>query len=110
VVKGFLQGSCLTEPDPFTGLDRTRFGVRGHLLETGPMGGFDAQETTACAGVFVDTGGSVRAAAVARSNLAKEEVLLELVPLLPARRPRFTLGAQGAPASDEVLVSPRATR
>ena len=70
--------------------------VVADLGEAGTLGGVGAQQRAANAGVLVDAGGGVGAAAVAEGDLAAFEVAEELGPFLVGRGAVF-LGRAAAP-------------
>jgi hypothetical protein len=78
--------------------------VRGHLLEPSELGGVDAQEPAAGAGVFVDARGAVRAVAVAEGDLAEQEMLFELAPLIAGGSALLSAVVQLATVLDERFV------
>src|SRR5215472_13698999 len=79
--------------------------VGAHVGEPAALGGVGPQERAAQAGVLVDAGGSVGAAAGPVGDFAPLEVAEELVPLLVGGRAVFAAGPQGASARDERAVA-----
>lgn len=102
--EAFLEGGDLAEPDVVAGLGEPGLGVGGHLFEPSELGGVDAEEPAAGAGVFVDAGGAVGAVAVAEGDLAEQEVLFELGPLVAGGGALLGAVAQRAAVLDERFV------
>jgi hypothetical protein len=104
MLQGLLQGRDLAEPGPVLRLGEASFGVAGHLLDAWQLGRVDAQEPAPAAGVLVHARCPVGALAVAQGDLAEQEVLLELIPLLAGCGTHLPERPQGAAAFDEELV------
>jgi hypothetical protein len=81
MLQGLLQRGDLDEPGTILRLGGAGFGVAGHLFDARQLCGIDAQETAPAACVLVRARRAVGAVTVAQSDLAQQEVLLELVPL-----------------------------
>jgi len=82
VLEAFFQGGNLSEPDALARLVEPGFGVDGHLFKAAGLRGVDLEEWAPGAGVLVHARGAIGAVAVAEGDLAQQEVLLELVPLI----------------------------
>jgi hypothetical protein len=78
--------------------------VQDDLGEAGSLGRIGTQERAADAGMLVDAGGAVSAAAVAEGDFPAGEVAAEFLPFSIGDRPVFVGGAQGASACDELAV------
>jgi hypothetical protein len=79
--------------------------VVADFFEAVPLGGVDAQEGAADAGVLVDAAGAVGSAAVAEGDAAALEVTEELLPLGVGGGAVFLAGAELAAAADEGAVA-----
>lgn len=91
VAETLLEGGGLSEPDALPCLLRPGFVVNGHHFQASALRGVDL--AAAHAGMLVDAGGAVGAVAVAEGDLAQQEVLLEVVPLIRAGYALLFLGA-----------------
>jgi hypothetical protein len=104
VLEAFLQRGDLAQPDSFACFGEPGLSVRSHVVEPSGLCRVHLEESASCAGVLVDARGAVGAVAVAEGDLAQEEVLLELVPLLAGGWSHLAVRA-GLPASfDESVV------
>jgi hypothetical protein len=104
MLQRLLQGCDLAEPGPVLRLGQAGFGIAGDLLDAWQLSRVDTQEPAPAARVLVHARRPVGAVTVAECDLAEQEVLLELVPLLPGRGSHLPEGPQGAAAFDEELV------
>ena len=89
VPERLLKRRDLTKPCSILGLSEPLFGVGGHLIDAWQLGGVDPKEPAPDAGVLVDARRAVGAVTLTESDLAQQEVLLELGPLLAGRRPEL---------------------
>lgn len=92
VSQRFLQCGDLAQPGPIPGLGEPVLGAAGHLLDAGQLHWVHAQEPATGAGVLVDAQAAVGTVAFAEGDLAEQEVVLELVPLLPGGGALFPKG------------------
>ena len=105
MLQGVLQRGDFAEPGPVLRLCEAFGRVDRHFLDTRQLSGVDPQEATLHARVLVDAGRAVRAVTIAESDLAQQEVVLELRPLLAGRGPQLRARTGRAATLDEVLVA-----
>ena len=94
VSEALFERCDFAEPDLVSGFGQAGFRVGGHVLDAADLGGVDAEEAAPGAGVFMDAGCAVGAVAAAESDLAEQEVLLELGPFVAGRGSQFAVGSQ----------------
>jgi hypothetical protein len=109
MLQRLLQCCDLSEPGPVLSLGQARLRVAGHLLDAGQLSWVDTQEAASAAGVLMHAWRAVGAVAVAEGDLAKQEVFLELIPLLRRRWPQFPERAKGAAAVIQDNLAPDGT-